>query len=110
MVLALAGCGFLVLTTTPAAIKRQITILRAEVLEVQVAVEAIGQRWTAYKAEMEALAEAIEDTAATIEKKRKRIAAKDSREKRANGPEVPQTAEEFRLGLQRSARGMGFDV
>jgi lipase chaperone LimK len=109
-VLALAGCVFLIFTTTPAALKRQITILRAEVQEVQVVVEAIGQRWVAYKAELETLADAVEDNLQTIEKKRRRVAARESREKRANGPEQPMSPEEHRLSLQRHARGMGFDV
>lgn len=109
-VLALAACAFLVFTTTPAALKRQIQILRAEVVEVQVAVEAIGQRWVAYKAEMEALADAIEDSLGTIEKKRRRVAASESRQKRSNGDQAPTTPEEYRVALQRQARGAGFDV
>ncbi|GAH10464.1 unnamed protein product [marine sediment metagenome] len=109
-VLALAGCVFLIFTSTPAALKRQINLLRAEIVECQVQVEAISQRWLAYKAEMETLAEAIEDNLETVEKKRKRAAASASRAARANGPELPMTPEDARLALQRQARGMGFDV
>jgi hypothetical protein len=108
-VLAIAGCLFLIFSSTPAALKRQITILRAEVSECQVAVEAIGQRWTAYRAEMEGLAEAIEDNLETVERKRKRAAASAARANRKDD-QVPMTPEEQRVALQRHARQQGFDV
>lgn len=109
-VLALAGCAFLIFSTTPAALKRQITILRAEVQECQVAVEAIAQRWAAYKTEMGALAEHMEDLAETVERKRKRVAAREAREKRDGNAQQPMSPEEVRIALTRQARGQGFEV
>lgn len=109
-VLATAGCVYLAFSTAPAALKRQVNVLRAEVQEMQVTVEAIGQRWTAFKVEMEGLTEAVEDMLESVERKRRRVAAQESREKRKNGEEVPQTPEEYRSMLRRQARGAGFDV
>ena len=107
-VLATAGCGLLAFSTAPAALKRQVNILRAEVQEMQVAVEAIAQRWTAYRAEMENLAEQIEDNLETAERKRKRAAASAAKAKKDDG--VPLTPEEYRVSLVRQARQQGFDV
>jgi lipase chaperone LimK len=109
-VLATAGCGVLAFTTVPAQLRRQIIVLRAEVQEMAVNLEAIGQRWVAYKTELETLAEAIEDNLETVEKKRKRAAASAARVKRADGNEIPLSAEDQRVALQRQARQMGFDV
>lgn len=112
-VLATTGCALLAFTTLPAQLRRQISVLRAEVQEMAVSLEAIGQRWVAYKAEMEGLAEAIEDTLGRVEKKRKSAAASASRANRGpdgRNTDEPMTPQEHRMAIQRHARGMGFDV
>ena len=107
-VLATAGCGFLAFTTAPAALRRQVNILRAEVQECQVAVEALAQKWTTHKAAFEGLAEEIEDNLGRIEKKRRQAAASAAKAERDNGQ--PQSPEEQRLMAVRHARSLGFDV
>jgi len=108
-VLATTGCGVLAFISLPAQLRRQIQVLRAEVQEMAVSLEAIGQRWVAYKAEMETLCEAVEDNLERVEKKRKSAAASAARAK-SNGEQMPQTPEEHRMHLQRMARQAGFDV
>jgi hypothetical protein len=105
-VLALAACIFVAVSSAPAVLRRQITVLRAEVQELSVQVEAFGQRWLSFKAEMEVLGEAIEDNLESAEKKRKRAAASASRAARAE-PEVPLTPEERRFEISRRGRALG---
>jgi hypothetical protein len=110
-VLAVAGAAYMTAVSLPVQLRKQITILRAEVAEQAVTCEAFGQRWLAFKTEMEGLAEAVEDNLETTERKRKRAAASAARAKRDNGQQdQPMTPEEHRTALQRHARQAGFEV
>lgn len=98
-----AVCLFLcVLATarsTPNRVIHSLQDLEARVLDAERIVESLSARWTTFREEMEQLAE-------TVERARRRVAARESKE-RANGPVA---SGDTQLDLLRAARAQGHDV
>ena len=69
-------------------------------------VDTTRAAWQTYKAEMEALLEAIEDQVSTLEHKRRKIASHVSRAEAATGQAAPDNVTE----LRRRARAAGLPV
>lgn len=79
--------------------------LTQDVQELRAAVESLRVTWSKYRAELEGLLEAVEDTLENTERKRRKAAAAASK---LEAPEAPQVADE--LVLRRRAREAGLPV
>jgi len=82
--------------------------MQSELLSTQTSVEALRVAWTKYRAELEGVLEAVEDTLEVTEKKRRRAAAYTSKaeaQEQADGRDLDPL-----LDLRRRARSGGLPV
>ncbi len=110
-VLALAGTLVLGWATLPAQLERQLRRSRRDVAEVFARVDEIENEWRRTRKGMEGYLEELETLTNTLESKRKRVAAAESRQKRQQEVEpAPMGSEARRLQLLSAARSQGHPV
>ncbi len=103
-VLALAGSAFVVWRSVPAEFRRRLDAAEKHV-------EAMFAEWAAAKLHFEKLREELTDLADTVESKRKRVAARQSRQDAAAAAAPPDPGTpEFYDALRARAREMGAPV